>query len=199
VKVEAALDAGLSLGRSTLDALASDLANRTRVASNQLSNTPDAAAGLPLERIREQLAVDDVVLWSSAGHMIASAGQSRFQLNPERPSVQQLRNVRSQGFISQVEGLDDTGSAADVKNAQRMNQEKLLQEGRNGRIPQRSPIGHLHSEYRRCQRAGGCREQRQKQEKHMHRIDTPQSQQLESRQVPAIVHPVSVVQVHHES
>mgnify|MGYP003598762684 FL=1 len=117
VKVETALDAGLSLGRSTLDALASDLANRTRVASGQLSSTPDAAAGLTLERIRDQLSADDVVLWNGAGHMIASAGQSRFQLNPERPSAQQLRNVRSQGFISQIEGLDDTGSPADVKNA----------------------------------------------------------------------------------
>ena len=62
VKVETALDAGLSLGRSTLDALASDLANRTRVASGQLSSTPDAAAGLTLERIRDQLSADDVVL-----------------------------------------------------------------------------------------------------------------------------------------
>ena len=117
VKVETALDAGLSLGRSTLDALANDLANRTRVASGQLSSTPDAAAGLTVERIREQLSADDVVLWSGAGHMIASAGESRFQLNPERPGAQQIRNVRSQGFISQVEGLDDISNAADVKNA----------------------------------------------------------------------------------
>jgi len=36
VKVEGALDAGVSLGRSTLDALASDFANKTRTASTQL-------------------------------------------------------------------------------------------------------------------------------------------------------------------
>ena len=117
VKVETALDAGLNLGRATLDALANDLANRTRVASGQLSGTSDAAAGLTLERIRDQLSADVVVLWSGAGHMVASAGQSRFQLNPERPGVQQLRNVRSQGYTSLVEGLDDTSNAADVKNA----------------------------------------------------------------------------------
>jgi len=40
VKVEGALDAGLSLGRSTLDALANDLANKTRLAAAQLSETP---------------------------------------------------------------------------------------------------------------------------------------------------------------
>src|SRR5688572_26020111 len=36
VKVEGALDAGVSLGRSTLDALASDFASKTRTASIQL-------------------------------------------------------------------------------------------------------------------------------------------------------------------
>jgi nitrogen fixation/metabolism regulation signal transduction histidine kinase len=56
VKVEGALDAGLSLGRATLDTLASDLANKTRAAANQLADVPDAAAGLVLERIRDQLA-----------------------------------------------------------------------------------------------------------------------------------------------
>ena len=98
VEVEGALAAGLNLGRATLDALANDLANRTRVASDQLSGTSDAAAGLALERIRDQLSADDVVLWSGAGHMVASAGQSRFQLTPERPSAQMLRNLRAQGF-----------------------------------------------------------------------------------------------------
>ncbi|MDB5750334.1 MAG: putative histidine kinase, classic, partial [Ramlibacter sp.] len=46
VKVEGALDAGLSLGRATLDTLANDLANKTRAAAGQLGETPDASAGL---------------------------------------------------------------------------------------------------------------------------------------------------------
>ena len=53
VKVEGALDAGLSLGRATLDTLANDLANKTRTAAMQLADTPDASAGLTLERIRD--------------------------------------------------------------------------------------------------------------------------------------------------
>jgi len=116
VKVEAALDAGVSLGRATLDTLASDLASKSRAASAQLSGVPDAAAGLTLERIREQLSADDVVLWNASGHLVASAGQSRFQLNPERPTPQQLRNARSLRVVAQVEGLDDTSLSA-VANA----------------------------------------------------------------------------------
>lgn len=107
VKVEGALDAGLNLGRATLEALSSDLASKARGAASQLANTPDVSAALPLERVREQLGESDVLLWSAAGQLIAAAGQSRYQLNPERPSQQQFRSARAQKFITWVEGLDD--------------------------------------------------------------------------------------------
>ena len=116
VKVEGALDAGVSLGRTTLDTLSSDLTNKTRSAAAQLAEVPDASAGLSLERIREQLSATDVALWSPSGQLLSSAGQSRFDLNPERPSAQQLRNARSQRVLTQIEGLDDTGLNA-VSNA----------------------------------------------------------------------------------
>ena len=116
VKVEGALDAGLSLGRATLDTLANDLANKTRAAASQLGDTPDASAGLTLERIRDQLAANDVILWSGSGQLIASAGQSRFQLNPERPTPQQLRNTRQQRSVAIIEGLDEP-SLATTSNA----------------------------------------------------------------------------------
>ncbi len=116
VKVEGALDAGLSLGRATLDTLANDLANKTRAAAGQLGDTPDASAGLTLERIRDQLAANDVILWSGSGQLVASAGQSRFNLNPERPTPQQLRNTRSQRSVAIIEGLDEP-SLASTSNA----------------------------------------------------------------------------------
>jgi nitrogen fixation/metabolism regulation signal transduction histidine kinase len=109
VKVEGALDAGLNLGRVTLDALANDLAAKTRNAALQLAEVPDTSAGIALERLREQLPANDIILWSSTGQLIASAGQSRFQLNPERPTPQQLRSVRQQKSMAFVEGLDEPG------------------------------------------------------------------------------------------
>jgi len=108
VKVEGALDAGLNLGRATLDSLSDDLATKTRAASAQLSQVPDASAGLALERIRDQLEASDVVLWTSSGQLIAGAGASRFQLNPERPTAQQFRQVRPDRALAHVEGLDET-------------------------------------------------------------------------------------------
>ncbi|MDB5890181.1 MAG: multi-sensor signal transduction histidine kinase [Polaromonas sp.] len=107
VRVENALDAGLNLGRATLDALALDLSNKTRRAAAQLADTPDAVAGLALERLREQLSANDLVLWSASGQVIASVGDSRFSLNPERPAAQQFRNARAQRVVTQIEGLDE--------------------------------------------------------------------------------------------
>ncbi|TWO65504.1 HAMP domain-containing protein [Caenimonas sedimenti] len=109
VKVEGALSAGLELGRTTLDTLASDFGNKTRSAASQLAEVPESSAPLALERVREQLSATDAVLWGAGGQMIGSAGASRFQLRPERPAAQQLRNARSQRVVTVIEGLDDPG------------------------------------------------------------------------------------------
>jgi nitrogen fixation/metabolism regulation signal transduction histidine kinase len=109
VKVEGALDAGLNLGRATLDAMALDLGNKTRQAAGQIAETPDAMAGLALDRMRDQLSATDVVLWSAAGQVIASVGDSRFTINPDRPAAQQFRAARTQRVVTQIEGLDELG------------------------------------------------------------------------------------------
>ncbi|NMM82576.1 PAS domain-containing sensor histidine kinase [Acidovorax sp. SRB_14] len=117
VKVEGALDAGVSLARATLETQASETAARARAATAQLAQVPNAAAGLVLERIRDQLGATDVVLWGASGQLLASAGQSRFSLNPERLSSQQLRTVRQQNAVAQIEGLDDVAAPASVADA----------------------------------------------------------------------------------
>ena len=117
VKVEGALDAGLNLGRVTLETLSNDLADKARTTAAQLTDTQNISVALPLERARDQLGASDLVLWSAAGQMVAAAGQSRFQLNPERPSQQQFRNARVQRSVTWIEGLDDAapGVAADAR------------------------------------------------------------------------------------
>ena len=110
VKVEGALDAGLNLGRATLDAMALDLANKTRQASTQMVEAPDSMAALSLERLRDQLGASDVVLWTSSGQVIASVGDSRFKINPERPAAQLFRNARTQRVATLIEGLDEQAS-----------------------------------------------------------------------------------------
>ncbi len=107
VKVEGALEAGINLGRVTLETLSNDLSSKARASAAQLADTPDVSAALPLERAREQIGASDLMLWSASGRLIAAAGQSRYQLNPERPSQQQFRSVRTQRAITWIEGLDE--------------------------------------------------------------------------------------------
>src|SRR6218665_1652883 len=117
VKVEGALSAGVSLAHVSLDSLAADMVAKTRNAATQLAQVPDAAAGLGLERLRDQIGATDMVLWNAAGQAVASAGQSRFSLNPERPGGALLRSARQQRATAQIEGLDDIADQAAVQNA----------------------------------------------------------------------------------
>lgn len=114
-RVESALTAGLTLGRVTLDTLTQDLAQKTRQAASGLAEVSDASAGLALERLREQLGAQDVLLWSGTGQLLASVGQSRYQIRPERPNATQLREVRQQGAMAWIEGLDD--AVGEVRSA----------------------------------------------------------------------------------
>jgi len=125
VKVESALDAGLNLGRGTLDALVNELAQRTRVAAEKLAESgagstaaaviegrPGSATSLALERLREQLAAQEVAIVNAAGQTLLSASSSA-ALMPDRPSAAMLRQAQLQRVAGQLEGLDeDAGSSA---------------------------------------------------------------------------------------
>ncbi len=107
VKVEGALAAGLNLGRTTLDALSSDLAGKARNAASQLDDVPDTSAALALERLRDAMGADDLLLWGGSDRLIAAAGQSRYQLHPELPTQTQFRDARTQRLVTWIDGLDD--------------------------------------------------------------------------------------------
>jgi nitrogen fixation/metabolism regulation signal transduction histidine kinase len=114
VKVEGALEAGLNLGRVTLDTLSNDLSGKSRAAASQISETPDLAVGLLMDRLVEQLSAADVTLWSASGKLLASAGPSRFQLTPDKPLPAQFRAAKAERSLSWVEGLDEASPGGQV-------------------------------------------------------------------------------------
>lgn len=114
VRVEGALEAGLNLGRSTLDALSSDLANKTQLAAERLGETgsslySDGSPGvLALERVREQLGAQSVALVSENGLVEVAAGTNdTTTLTSERVSLSWRQEARSKGVFSIIEGLED--------------------------------------------------------------------------------------------
>ncbi len=125
VRVESALAAGLSLGRTTLDTLSSDLGAKTRSAASTLSGASDVQAALALERIREQLQATDAILWSSGGQALASAGESRFRLTPDRPAAALLRQVRAERSVVWIEGLEELEGLSDPRQVLELPQNQL--------------------------------------------------------------------------
>ena len=111
VKVEGALQAGLSLGRVTLETLAGDLSIKARTAAAALNDSGLEPAELQLEKWADQLGASDIALWSGRGLMLGSAGDSRLQLNPAAPSSTQFRLARSERSTYWIEGLDDAAGA----------------------------------------------------------------------------------------
>ena len=107
VKVAGALDAGLALGKGTLETLAADLAGKTRVAAERLADSGTSVLPLTLERLREQIGASEVSLVTASGQVLLTAGGAAASGPPERPAATLLRNARSAGTATQVEGLDD--------------------------------------------------------------------------------------------
>jgi nitrogen fixation/metabolism regulation signal transduction histidine kinase len=115
VKVEGALAAGLNLGRTTLETLSTDLAGKAKNAAAQLEDVPDTSAVLALERLRDAMVADDLLLWGGSDRLIAAAGQSRYQLHPDLPTQNQFRDARTQKGVTWIDGLDDA-TVADGTN-----------------------------------------------------------------------------------
>ncbi|MCX2864030.1 ATP-binding protein [Paucibacter sp. PLA-PC-4] len=110
VRLASALDAGLNLGRGTLDGLVNDLSNKTRDAADRLTDT-QSLQPLALERIREQLSARTVALVGNGGQILMSVGGDTSALAPERPGAVLLRQARASGVMSQLEGLEDEAQA----------------------------------------------------------------------------------------
>ena len=111
VKVAGALDAGLALGKGTLDTLTSDLVGKARIGAERVADAGATIAPLTLERLREQIGASEASLLGPNGQVLFTAGGGASAGPPERPSQTLLRQVRNSGVASQVEGLDDESLA----------------------------------------------------------------------------------------
>ncbi len=114
VRVEGALDAGLNLGRATLDARVKELGERARAAAEALADSGTLLRPLALERLRERLEAQDVAITGPAGQTLVAAGGSAASLLPDRPTPAMLRQARLNRVVSQLEGLDEDNPAAAI-------------------------------------------------------------------------------------
>jgi nitrogen fixation/metabolism regulation signal transduction histidine kinase len=108
VPVERALDSGIALGRATLDAMLADLSQRARTMSADLVETPPPAWPVALNRLREQGGVEEALIVSGSGRIVAASGNRLSSLVPELPPASALRQARLTRQYAAVEpGEDD--------------------------------------------------------------------------------------------
>jgi nitrogen fixation/metabolism regulation signal transduction histidine kinase len=109
VRVDTALESGLSLGRSALDNMLGDLRGKARVMALELSDLPPAAQGKALDRMREQAGVDEASIIAPSGAVIASASRESTKLVPDPPPPTALRQARSARDYAAIETVGEKG------------------------------------------------------------------------------------------
>ena len=109
VRVDNALEGGLSLGRSALDNLLRDLNKKGEYMALVMVDQPVDEPLTQLNNLREQAGVQEVALFSSRGALIAYSGNERAGLQPDRPTPSLLRQVRQQQPYAAIESIPGKG------------------------------------------------------------------------------------------
>ncbi len=133
VPVERALESGLSLGRTALDSLLTDLTQKTRVVADELAGAPEYEWPATLNRLRDQAGVQDAMVISGAGRIVTASGSRYASLVPDLPpaALRQARITRQYAAIEPAEnsanGLRLRVIVAIGSGAQRADDSRLVQ------------------------------------------------------------------------
>ncbi|WP_367398004.1 ATP-binding protein [Azonexus sp. R2A61] len=104
VRVEKALESGLHLGRSVLDSLQEDLAEKARDMAIELSDVGDPGRRSALFRLREEKGVQSAALFSVGGQLLTSATGDLGNPLPELPTQSELRQARASLGVNSIDG-----------------------------------------------------------------------------------------------
>jgi len=104
VKVETALESGLTLGRSALDSSLKDLRQKARVVAAELSEMSDSMLAAQLARTIERNQLNDAIVVTGAGQLIASTSSTLSNLVPDMPTTSMISRARTMGGYGLIEG-----------------------------------------------------------------------------------------------
>ena len=111
VKVESALESGLTLGRTALESSLKDLRQKTRSAAADLSEMSDTSLNLQLARVMDENQLQDAMVVTGSGTVIASTGSKLTELVPDAPTPAMLARARSMDGYGAIEGEEGSGDA----------------------------------------------------------------------------------------
>ena len=108
VRVESALEGGITLGRNVFDSLQADLSSKARNIALYLGDGTPIQAGR-LDRLREQVGVQSATILTSGGQVVLSSSADIANLLPPLPNASQLRQAQQSRGLSWVDGDATTG------------------------------------------------------------------------------------------
>jgi len=109
IRVDSALESGLSLGRTVLDSMVKDVTAKADAMAVVLAEVAPGAERATLLRLREQVAVADAALFNGTGAVIAVASAKPGDLLPALPDQGILRRVRMQEKYGAIDTLPERG------------------------------------------------------------------------------------------
>ena len=107
VRVEKALESGLNLGRSALDAQLAELMDKAQSVSLELADYPENQRRGQLTRLREQAGSETAAIFTLSGQLLVSATSGLSSPIPPLPSGTQLQQARVGRGIGSIEGDAD--------------------------------------------------------------------------------------------
>jgi len=103
VKVDAALEGGINLGRQAIDQRLAELQAKARAMALELADRSAGPQVPLLNRLREQAGLQEAVLVTSSGRVLASASDDVSRLVPELPGPQALAQARTNRMFSAID------------------------------------------------------------------------------------------------
>ena len=108
VKVESALDGGLSLGQRALDIMLQDMEVKAENMATSLALQPSRTQYSLLNDLREKSGIQDAALLTLQGRILAVSSGDPTSFLPELPSVPQLRQAKNQ-IYGKIEPIPNKG------------------------------------------------------------------------------------------
>jgi nitrogen fixation/metabolism regulation signal transduction histidine kinase len=115
VPVERALESGLNLGRAALDTQIADLSNKARRIEFELSEVAQPQWPTVLDKVRDQLGLQDVIIITFNGRIVAASGSQYAKLAPDFPTPAALRQLRATRQVTAVEGGEGSDKSLRVR------------------------------------------------------------------------------------
>ena len=108
VKVESALDGGLSLGQRALDIMLKDVEDKAENMATSLAFQPTRSQYSLLNDLREKSGVQDATLLSLQGRILSVSSSDSTSFLPELPSIPQLRQAQNRVY-GKIEPIPNKG------------------------------------------------------------------------------------------